>query len=393
MVTRKAMAQLGLGAVVALTGCSAGAGRVAVRPPESLAPRPAMAVAELVERNNRNAAAVQALAADAAVSGNFRSIAGGLDGPLVLERPRNFNLKLQAVGRDYVRIGSNEREFWFWTKDSEDRAVLVGEYGPGGSVPSNLLINPEWIVESLGLRTIPEEEGARLRLQKTQDPNVVLVEHHRDDGRGAAVLKQTYFDATTGKVRNHVYFGPDGRTRLAVVTPSDYQAIPVPSGEAGGSAAVEIPQRLHIELPATRKGDRRPELDIKLRHVEVNPALTETNREALFTIPQIAGYATRRINEPAAYAAEGPSRSYQSLPAPPVGAGTRLGEPEPIGADGTSFLWSDPLPQEADLASSPNDPVGEPAIVRPGFPESVTTSRTPPASADRRGSLGTGFYR
>lgn len=415
MFPRKAL--LPLLAVAVLTGCSAGIGsRAAVRPEAAVAPRPTVAVADLVERNNRNAEPVHALTAYTSVSGNVSRVKGALDGTMVLERPRNFNLKLDAIGgREYLKVGSNDQEFWFWSKDSEDHAVLVGEYGPGGSVPDGLLFNPDWIIESLGLREIPPDEASRIKLEKTKYPNLVVLNHYRDDGRGSTMLKQTVYDLSTRRVRSHYFYAPDRMTKLAVVTPTNYQPIPLDDSGSGTAETVEIPLKLRLELFTAQQGKKHPILDISFRNVEVNTPLDEDNRQALFNVPEIAGYPQKSIGTPAAYAADRSPRSYQSMPAPPTGTdrdtntsrdgrdeqpapgfeegvsplstGARLGEPEPIGVEGTSFRWSDPIPISPDLEPpSENEPVGVQAIVRPGFP-----ARPVARTADRRGVLGTGF--
>ncbi len=414
MIPRKALPALF--AVAALTGCSAGVGnRMAIRP-EAVAPRPTVAVADLVANTNRNAEPVQALTAYAAVSDNASRVRGALDGTMVFERPRNFNLKLDGPGgRNYIKVGSNDQEFWFWSKDSEDHAVLVGDYGPGGSVPPGLMFNPDWIVESLGLREIPADEASRIKPEKTGYPNLLVLDHYRDDGRGSTVLKRTVYDLTTRRIRNHIFYAPDRMTKLAVVTPTDYRPVAVNQDEPATAKQVEIPHRLRLELfTAQQEGKKPPILDISLRNVEVNTPFDDDNRQALFSVPEIAGYPPRRITEPQAYAAEG-SRSYQSMPAPPagsetnpdpradepapgfddgatsIGSGTSLGAPEPIGVDGASLRWSDPLPMGPDLATPDNDPRGTPAIVRPGFPERPAAATA--SSTDRRGVLGSGFYR
>lgn len=409
MDARKAL--LALLVVAATAGCSAGVGnRLAVRP-EAVAPPTSLAVAELVDRNNRNAEPVHALTAYTSVSGNLSRLSGALDGTMVLERPRNFNLKLDAIGgREYLKVGSNDQEFWFWSRDSEDNAILVGQYGPGGTVPTGLVFNPDWIIESLGLHRIGPDEESRIKSEKSGTPNLVIFDHFRDDGQGSTTLKRTVYDLASRQVRNHVFYAPDRATKLAVVTPSDFRAVSLGDSENESAGSVEIPFRLRLELfTAQQNSKKHPILEITLRNVDVNPELDANNRQALFNVPEISGYPRKSIGSPRAFAADHSTRSYQSIPSPPTGgSGTargsaneprpgfdddrltpaRLGEPEPFGVEGASLRWTDPLPISPDLAPAGNEPAGTRTVVRPGFPE-LPEAQT----AERPGALGAGFVR
>src|SRR3954470_10557112 len=80
------------------------------------------AVADLVERHNRNARLVSSLEAAPSVSAKSRlSGGGGGRGNMVFERDHNFRFVVEGgIGsKHYADIGSNDDEFWFWADDKQ----------------------------------------------------------------------------------------------------------------------------------------------------------------------------------------------------------------------------------------------------------------------------------
>jgi hypothetical protein len=71
---------------------------------------------------------------------------------MVCEKPRSFRLTGAAVGTDYVDIGSNNDQFWFWVKDGEAPPLYYCsyvDYEKGVKLP--LPFQPEWVVQALGM--------------------------------------------------------------------------------------------------------------------------------------------------------------------------------------------------------------------------------------------------
>lgn len=396
MVPRKALAALIVPAL--LTGCAAGSGgRLSVRP-ETRPQTSAVAIEPILARNNQNAEHVERLYAKTSLSGHFsRFFSGGADGELSMERDRNFRLRVEKPfsGSTLADLGSNDKEFWFWSRDSKDREILVGEYGVGGTLPQDIPFQPDWIVEAFGLRVTPADE--RVEVARSQDPNTIVVVHHRDDGRGSTTIKRTYYDRATYRVKMHEFFSKDGRQPLAVVTPSDYRALSLEAGPDGGAASnVVLPHRIRVQLASARDPKDKVDFTLMLRDgtVKLNPAFTQTYRDDNFTVPKYEGYARRYLTDPPAYAADSSARSYESRPVPAAGSGTELGEPQPMEADGVSLRWDDPMPLESDLPSpSRAEPLGVESIVRAGVPAAPDGATQTTRPRERRVSLGTGFDR
>ena len=111
--------------LTASSGCrTAGVGDIARK--DFLPDRSAESAAELLVEHNRNAERVQSIEAkpNIKVSGR-RFDPFGASGKLAVERPRNFKLVLSVgpMGSEVADIGSNDQEFWFWTKNSPEKAV------------------------------------------------------------------------------------------------------------------------------------------------------------------------------------------------------------------------------------------------------------------------------
>ena len=98
---------------------------------------------------------------------NAQSI--GLSGVILAEKPRNFRMKAGLLGKDEADIGSNGQEFWFWiARNPEPRQYYCAykdlEEGRVQQMP--LPIQPEWVMESLGMGQYGPAEKYQLELDK-----------------------------------------------------------------------------------------------------------------------------------------------------------------------------------------------------------------------------------
>ena len=235
-------------------------------------------------------------------------------------------------------VGSNPREFWFWTKDAKDKAVLVGQFDAQGKLPPDVLVQPEWLVEALGMRPISAEELDHIRLERSRDAGLVVLSHDRSDAANHKILKRTVLDPTTNQVRQHQFFAANDMTNpVAVVSPSSYKKFTIePDSEGGEVRYVELPQRIQLRLTPTRDPKDQLVMDIALRDIHLNPPFTDTNREALFTVPHIPGYQVVSITPNRSDYAAKPRRASHEGEKPSASLGTDLqpGAPQPLSVDG-----------------------------------------------------------
>jgi len=349
-------------AVVAGPGCRA----LSVDPgrPPAVPPVPTVEVERIVGRLNHNAGKVQSLEAWPAVSD--RRI-GSASGRMALVRPRNFKLTIDAPagGGQKADIGSNGREFWVWmpADGHAPKVTYVGRYDASGEPPPGLIVQPDWVIEALGLRILPPEEIEAIRVEPGTDPSTVMLVHTRPNGLGGSTIKKTLIGRADGLIRQHIFYEPDGKTEAAraVIDARDYKQVPTSEGES-----VVLPNFLRIA--ASPAGQEPLELRITLGAGEVKVNQFDESKLAIFEVPQYEGYAIRDVNQDlapptAAANPEGGRFDYETLPSPPTGTddglqaasapGVQLGDPVPLGVDGATFAPGDPRPRTGDDLGSP----------------------------------------
>jgi len=117
---------------------------------------------EAIGRVNGNLARIAGtLRASGSADGYFtltdgRRVHFSLDGVMFYLAPMYFRFDLKKFGDRQLLIGSNEREYWFYSKE-EDR-FHCREHGDGGAMAGELPVRSDQIVEALGLTPIPEHD-------------------------------------------------------------------------------------------------------------------------------------------------------------------------------------------------------------------------------------------
>ncbi len=387
-------------------GCSAG-NRLAVRPddlPSRVSAADSPIVTSTVAKINRNADALDGLTSSTTVTVNQSKFGGGVSGQMAMERPRNFSLKLErGFGTPVVDVGSNPQEFWFWTKDAKDKAIYVGQFDSQGKLPPDILVQPEWIVEAMGMRPIPATELDRIRVERLRDQNQIVLTHDRSDGSGNKMIKRTILDAGTNQIRQHLFYLPgETNTPVAIVTPSNYTKRPISSENSNedSSESVDLPQRIQLRLNPSRETKDQLVMDFALRDIHLNPPFTETNREALFTVPRITGYQVVSVTPSRSEFAAQPRRASHEAERPTAKLGTDLrpGDPRPFQTEGASLNWTDPMPLSADLDPGSARPSSSKITARKSFQRPASGTNPPGNSFEpeilespKAAVLGSGF--
>ena len=380
-MTTRHVARLALAMVALGGGCRAFSRDGFSRPLTTLAPRDNPEAREIIAKINANADKVKSLQAQPSILASQQGGMMGirLDGQLALERPRNFRLVLskKAMGAtEEADLGSNDKQFWFWTREvpKTERYVLVCDYEESGASPLAAALQPDWIVESMGLKVIPESETASMTATRS-GPNLILSTKRKGPG-GEALVKETVVDAVTGQVREHRLFAIEKgkRVLIAGAIVNKTKAFPLPSsGGEGAEGSVVLPTDLRLEWSR-----QKLRLQVVMADLKVNPTFTADQRD-LFQVPEYAGYARKDLREFAGLPAAktSPYRERATRPAPPVqprGAPVPLEdndstapgfggneEPGPLGANAPSGAKSTigdriptaPIRNEFGLARSP----------------------------------------
>jgi hypothetical protein len=282
--------------------------------------------AELLADHNANAERVQSVEARPWINVANRTRMAGVNGKLAMERPRNFKLDISAgpLGQEVADIGSNEREFWFWVKDSPEKAVFYCNYDESGSSPLPSAFQPDWIVEALGLRVFTSTEAAAIQVVPGRDPGTVVLIQKQRSGKADTVIKETVLAESTRRIREHRVYASDHKTLLARASISEYKDYPLPAGSEGAEKTVYLPLKFKLEWPQEKMA-----LEVGLRDVKVNTTFTQARRELLFVEPVMAGIGREDLAKRSALASD-PTSIRETMPAPPR---VKLGEPTASAAD------------------------------------------------------------
>ena len=335
-----------------LSGCATrGRSSLAPRAERGLPPLPLKTAMDVVDEINRNAKPVETLEATAKITAtdpDGKKIT--VDGRFALQRPRDFTLKVLSHRGTEADIGSNEQRFWLWTRDSKDKNIYLCDYDENGKAPLALGIQPDWIVEALGLRVIPESEVAASKLTRgTGDHEGTYILTQRMHGSdGLEYVKSTYLSQASNAIVEHrMDVIKNGTvTPMSRATISGYTNFPY-SDASSGAENLKLPSKFKLTWYAPQRMD----MDITLLRASPNKPLDQ----ARFEEPRYPGYARVQLNDRQAVAGDTAVR--ETRPAPPVSGagGIKLGTPQPLGGDAStrvspSLRGQGPLPLGPDLA-------------------------------------------
>jgi hypothetical protein len=201
----------------------------------------------LVKFLNDNAQKVQGLQAvniDIDCRGDNQVI--GLTGKLACQKPRDFRLKAALAGKDFVDIGSNSEEFWFWVKQGDVPYVYHCKHSELGRAAQQLPIpfQPELILAALG---VGEFDPAKTYERKVNPDTIELIEHVKSP-QGKDQLVVVVFNRapdTQGKPRIAAYMLKDAETGKDICQAIVQSTYPV--GPNTNNAI--IPYRVEVNWP------------------------------------------------------------------------------------------------------------------------------------------------
>ena len=327
-----------------------------------------VSVTRFITQHNQNVAAIHSLEASPKInmigddgSKKFRSRA---DGHLALEEGKNFRLEVEAMRHELADIGSNERGFWFWVDDDKEKSIYVCDHKDSNSLAVTL--QPDWILEAMGLRAFTHEEARTVSAKPGEIPGTIVLTQTRQDAKKQRYTKETILNEQTGTIREHRLWAGVKEELLASATIFNYQAVrfvsaPIDRGGDAGLQPVEATESV-VQLPEKFRLNWVKEklvIEITMPSVKVNPTFPEEKRLALFSRPEIPGTTVRDLAQLDPEMTDAPERTYQSRPMPDAG-GIRLGHPEPSFANGVGLDRRSvtPAPLSTDLSPSPTQGPG-----------------------------------
>jgi hypothetical protein len=360
-------------ALLGIAGCrTASTGSMAhTRPPE-MRPRPTFDIDAFVAHHNENAERIRSLEARPSIGAQIgppgKAEAGGVDGRLALERPRNFKLELYHFKSTVADIGSNDDRFWFWFQNKKDKSVYVCDYVDLSSTSLAVTYQPDWIAEALGLKTITPDEAAQIKTKPGTQPGTTVLSFPATRAGSQSYSRLMIVSDQTLKVNDFRVFAPDGKTLIAQATIKKYRELPIP--ESAGSAD-RTPQRCSIPENIILEWKREQLLlDVVLKDVKINQ-FDEGRRTALFVEPTPSGYARVNLAEVARTKESVSSTAVrETMPAPEPRNRARLGPPLQIKGENDAKASRKPEPADTRtvlfVPALDLDVIGAPVPTAPG---------------------------
>ncbi|MFO0880668.1 MAG: hypothetical protein U0840_25250 [Gemmataceae bacterium] len=232
----------------------------------------------LVNYLNQNAQKVQSVRAKVDIDCKQGRQSVGLGGRLACQKPRDFRLKADVLGKPAVDIGSNNDEFWYWISQASPPYVYHCAYNDLASGKINLPFpfHPDMVVAALGMAEF--DTNAHYELRETA--RTVEMIQDGTSSSGEKVKRITVFNRFQAKsgepqVLGHVLQDLNGKPICRATVHK------VTVDRASGAV---VPTSVTIEWPAQ-------ELSMKLYLSDVQTnALDKTSSARLFLRTDLTGH-------------------------------------------------------------------------------------------------------
>jgi len=241
---------------------------------------PSPTVEEIVDHLNTNTARISSwrcTRVSITPHGAMGMPAMKLSAVIAVEPTRNFRLMAQSLVANEVDIGSNDERYWYWIRLGEP-AVITARHDAPNAARFPLPIQPDWIVEALGVVPL---DASELTLESDQrHPHIFHLVRQRSSPQGRPVQLVTTVDCQRGVVVEHSLYDQSGRL-VARAFLQEHQV-----DRASGAV---LPHVIRLDWPQARLG-----LSLKLSEIEVNPVLSPE----LFALPGNIGSPVVDVSEP-----------------------------------------------------------------------------------------------
>ncbi len=269
--------------------------------------------------------------------------------------PRSFRLRVNQPlsNMAMLDIGSNNEQFWVWSKDAPERVVLTCRHDQIAETASQMHlpmpVQPEWLMEVLGVVPLDPNEF-RMERGKNHGSFVNLIAECHGPA-GEPVQRVIQVDACHGIIREHMLLNAEGST-IARASFSGHYHDP--------ETKLVLVKKIRIELPQDKMV-----LALDLNGIEVNPPLSDDS--VVWQVPQLPGHKTIDLAKAARTRSGNADPKYADA-SPEFSADQRLRDQPPVRtAELDAPVWP---PRESPPASSSQTP-------RLGFEPEPESSATP----------------
>jgi hypothetical protein len=211
--------------------------------------------AQLVEYLNQNSQRIQSIqCTEMDLDCKQGNQPFGLRAKMSCERPKNFRLQAEVLGKSEVDLGSNNQEFWYWIGRADPPYLFRCSHQDlaAGGVRMPFPFQPEWVLEALGMAQYGPPEQYRLAVGRD---NLQLIQE-TVNSQGQRVRKVTVFSRSRSatQVQAHLLQDANGKEICSAYV-LDAQNI-------GGAV---VPRRVRLSWP-----EARLQLTMKLEEVTIN---------------------------------------------------------------------------------------------------------------------------
>lgn len=262
--------------IILFAGCNTFRWGWLKKEPESIKPGgPPPSVAAIIDYMNNNAARVQSLRVD-----DLRGSAGqgvqslfSFSGVMMADKPKNFRMGLKAFGNPVGDLGSNNQEFWFWTKGTPLLYCSYKDFTEGRAQSMPIPIQPEWVMEVLGLGPY----GPAEKYQLEQDAKSIRLVERFKSPQGKSLKKVMVFrwppvQPPKAQVSDFLLIDEASGKELCSAHITETQVDQRP--EIQGGTGVILPQ--YIEIRCLDPEQKTMKMSLRLNGMIVNPSLQPT---------------------------------------------------------------------------------------------------------------------
>lgn len=130
------------------------------------------------------------------------------------EKEKRFNMDVTSLVGDEFLMGSNDQEFWFWSKRMNPSVLHYAKHEDLNKTRLKSPFNPLGIIESFGIHMVNVKEPATIIEQNKSTAftgaKIVIVEPMFDT-IGLPVVKMTYIDRQTQRITGNMLTTQDGK--------------------------------------------------------------------------------------------------------------------------------------------------------------------------------------
>jgi len=209
------------------------------------------------------------------------------DSFLICAKPRNLLLSGgKLVMNDIVNLGSNDREFWMYTKLPEQTYVYCShnDFQHGrGQLP--FPFDPDWALQALGMATYDPKVDYRVETDYKNREHLLTSDGVTPQGTPfRKVVVFSAFEATGARpqVKRHLILDPSGKA-IAMAEVKEVATVVVGvDPQTQQKVYASVPTRVALSWP-----QQQFKMEMRMRTPKVNERLTEAEMTKLFTKPRM----------------------------------------------------------------------------------------------------------